>query len=330
MAAAQGTVDPVSLPPQVVELLDLQSGVISRRQAVTAGLEPHDIRRLLRRREWATAFTGVYVDHTGGLTWLQRSWVAVLAMWPAALADRSAIRAAAGHGLRVHGDAGPIHVAVDRGRRPLVTPPGVMLHHLTNLSGRVQWTASPPRVRLEEAVVGVAAGETTDMRAIATLADAVQGRLTTPARLQTSLASRIRVARRPLLAGVLGDLDAGACSALERGYLTRVERAHGLPTAHRQVKASLRGTVYRDVEYNDLGLVVELDGRLFHDNAAARDRDLDRDLDAAVTGQLTIRLGWGQVFDRPCRTAYSLGRIAERRGWSGHLRTCPHCTVPPF
>ncbi len=209
-----------------------------------------------------------------------------------------------------------------------MTPPGVVLRHLSDLSGRVLWTASPPRVRLEEAVVGVAASEATDMRAIATLADAVQGRLTTPARLRTSLDGRIRIARRPLLSGVLADLDAGACSALEHGYLTRVERAHGLPTASRQVKASLRGTVYRDVEYDDLRLVVELDGRLFHDNAAARDLDLDRDLDAAATGRLTVRLGWGQVFDRSCRTAYALGAIAQRRGWTGHVHACPDCTTP--
>ena len=47
--------------------------------------------------------------------------------------------------------------------------------------------------------------------------------------------------------------------------------------------------MYRDVEYDDF--VVELDGRLFHDDTAARDRDLERDLDAAVEGKDTIRLG---------------------------------------
>lgn len=322
----------MSLPPEAVALLELQSGVIARRQALAAGLHPHDIRRLLRRRMWASAFSGVYVDHTGGLTWLQRAWVGVLAAWPAALTGRSAIRAAAGPGLRGYDDAGPLHVAVDRSRRTLITPPGVIPHHLSDLAGKVQWTCSPPRVRLDHAVVDVAAGEGSDLRAIAALADVVQGRLTTPARLLATLDSRRRVARRPLLAAVLGDLEAGACSALEHGYLLRVERAHGLPTANRQVRASHRGTIYRDVEYADLRLVVELDGRLFHDSASARDLDLDRDLDAATTGRLTVRLGWGQVFERPCRTALALASIAVRRGWSGRLRVCPACpdlTTPP-
>lgn len=321
------------MPPDVADLLDVQFGVISRSQALHAGLGPHDIRRLLRRREWAVAFTGVYVAHTGELTWLQRAWVAVLAAWPATLTHRSAIRAVSGPGLRGHDDAGPLHVAVDRSRRTLVTPPGVVLHHLAALEGKTLWTSSPPRVRVEHAVIDVAAEAPTDMRAIATLADAVQGRLTTPARLRTTLETRSRIARRPLLGGVLLDLELGACSVLEHGYLNRVERRHGLATAERQVSDSLRGPIYRDVEYAELGLAVELDGRLFHDNATARDLDLDRDLDTALTDRLTVRLGWGQVFDRPCRTAASIATLLTRRGWSGTPSRCPDCpgeTAPPI
>lgn len=43
----------------------------------------------------------------------------------------------------------------------------------------------------------------------------------------------------------------------------------------------------RDVAYRDQGWYVELDGRLFHDTAERRDADLDRDLDAAVSGSAT-------------------------------------------
>jgi predicted methyltransferase len=50
---------------------------------------------------------------------------------------------------------------------------------------------------------------------------------------------------------------------------------------------------YRDVVYAEFEQVVELDGRLFHDSADARDADLDRDLDAAVERLGTVRLGWG-------------------------------------
>jgi Transcriptional regulator, AbiEi antitoxin len=69
-----------------------QEGVVSRRQALACGLTDNDIARLVRRREWARVHDGVYVNHTGPLTWLQRAWAAVLFHWPAALAGSSALR----------------------------------------------------------------------------------------------------------------------------------------------------------------------------------------------------------------------------------------------
>jgi len=73
------------------------------------------------------------------------------------------------------------------------------------------------------------------------------------------------------------------------------------------------GVVYRDASYDDLHL--ELDGRLFHDTAGQRDRDFERDLDAAVEGGHTVRLSWGQVYDRPCSTAGKVSRLLVRHGW---------------
>lgn len=67
--------------------------------------------------------------------------------------------------------------------------------------------------------------------------------------MRAAVDGRSRIARRALLVGVLADLEAGACSVLEQGYLRRVERAHALPVAERQVRASTRGTAFRDVEY---------------------------------------------------------------------------------
>ena len=124
---------------------------------------------------------------------------------------------------------------------------------------------------------------------------------------------------------MLADVAAGTCSVLEHGYLARVERPHGLPTADRQVHDSRCGPLYRDVEYAAARLRVELDGRLFHDNARARDLDLDRDLDSAVDGRTTVRLGWGQVHGRPCATARRVAVLLQQRGWGGVATPCPEC-----
>lgn len=71
--------------------------------------------------------------------------------------------------------------------------------------------------------------------------------------------------------------------------------------------------------------MVELDGRLYHDTAAARDRDLERDLDAAIEAEHTVRIGYGQVFDRACGTAAKIARLLQRRGWEGTAVGCPRC-----
>ena len=143
-----------------------------------------------------------------------------------------------------------------------------------------------------------------------------------------ALEGRERSPRRQWLSSVLLDVAEGACSVLEHGYLHRVERAHGLPRAQRQLRSTASlGVIYRDVEYGRL--VIELDGRLFHDTATQRDRDMDRDLDAAVDRRSTVRIGYGQVFDRPCATAAQVGALLQQRGWEGSPQRCrsPMCLV---
>ena len=284
--------------PTVPELLALQCGVVARFQALEAGLSDHDIRRLVRRREWARVHPGVYVDHTGPLTWTQRAWAGVLVLWPSALSHASAVRDVAGAGRTDQRTDDRIHVAVDR-QRSCLPPPGVVVHRVGQYDAKALAHTHPPRVRLEHAALDVAAEAPNDLVAISTLADLVQARLTTADRLLGALAARTRIARRPLLTAALNDVAEGTCSLLEHDYLALVERPHGLPRPERQVRDSGRGPVFRDVVYRAFGVVVELDGRLFHDNARARDLDLDRDLDAAVSGLLTVRLGWGQAHVRP-------------------------------
>jgi hypothetical protein len=251
---------------------------------------------------------------------VQLAWCGVLALWPAALCHESAIRAPDSR----RDEDSLVHVAIDRHRSP-DAPSGVRVHRLADLDSKVQWHLSPPRVRLEQAVIDLAAEARDDLAAVAVLADAVQSRRTTPARLHEALAGRSRIARRRFLGDVLTDIGSGTCSVLEHGYLTLVERPHGLPRAQRQLHESTDATVYRDVAYPDFGRLVELDGRLFHDTAIDHDRDLDRDLDAIVAGRSTVRLGWGQVFRRPCRTAARVGLWLRAGGWSGSPTRCRRC-----
>jgi hypothetical protein len=306
----------------VEEILRRQTGVISRRQALGAGMQQHDIRRMLRRNAWARVHPGVYVDHTGPLTWLQRAWAAVLYAAPAALCLDSALTAADGPGRSMRDEAAPIQVAVARQRAMLIEPEGVRIHHLAQFDGRVLWNVGPPRLRYEDAALDVACAATSELDAIATLADCCQSRRTTARRLLHTLDSRLRVRRRRWLRAVLADIADGTCSVLEHGYLDRVERPHGLPRAVRQQPStSSVGICYRDAEYG-ARLVVELDGRMFHDSATRRDADFERDLDAAAVGRSTVRLSYGQVFDRPCRTAAKIAQVLRLHGVDVQARPC--------
>lgn len=310
-------------------LLALQSGVVSRGQIVSAeiGGQPHDIERMLRRRDLKVLLPGVYVDHTGEPTWLQRAWAAVLSCAPAALAGASALRAENGPGLRGHDDDGPIEVAVSLDRT-VTNKPGVRVRRMAGFHARVRWNASPPRVRVEEAVLDEVATLRDEADRIEKIASACRSRMTTAERLGEALAARARFPGRRWVAGVIEDVRAGTCSVLERGYLELVERAHGLPQGERQERdRTATGTIYRDVGYSPYGAVVELDG-LLHDDVAQRDRDLERDLETAASDLRTVRLGWGQVFRRPCRTAASVGRVLARGGWTGSVQPCgPGCEL---
>lgn len=304
---------------ELQDLIDEQDGLISRRQVLAAGYGRHDIARMLRRHEWATVHEGVFANHTGELSWVQRAWAAVLFAWPAALSHDSAMRAVDGPGKRGRDDA-VIQVAISA-RRRVRAPAGVVVHRQTHFAHRVQWNKHPPRIRYEQAVLDCAVDARDDQAAIGVLADAVNGRRTTADRLIQVLGNRKRSPRRVWLTAILRDVASGTCSVLERGYLDRVERPHSLPTGARQVQDKRSGRVmFRDVEYPDHCVIVELDGRMGHSSTPDREADFDRDLDAAADGRRTVRISYGQVFDRPCSTA---SRIATVLGVTA--TPCPEC-----
>jgi len=300
-------------------LFDHQHGVASRKQLLELGFEDNDLRRLVRRRRLATVHRGVLANHTGRLQWAARSMAAVLFHPHSALCQETA--------LNLAGD--PIHVAIEHPRRGAELP-GVRLHRLRHLEERVQWHRTPPRLRIEEAALDVAADARTLTDAVGVLTGVVQRRATTAERLLERLDARPRLPRGTELRSVLRDVAEGSHSVLEQHYRTRVQRPHGLPAGRLQARATGPGgsVVRRDVLHEELGLVLELDGRAWHDTAQAREDDGWRDLGAARDGLLILRLGWPHAHERPCRTAAELGVVMQARGWTGTPRPCrPGCLV---
>lgn len=144
------------------------------------------------------------------------------------------------------------------------------------------------------------------------------------ARYSPRLAERSRHRHRAALELVLSDVASGAESALEIRYLNDVERAHGLPAGRRQEPADRTGAAalrLRDVAYPDQRVVVELDGRLGHEQPADRLRDGRRDRDSAVDGWLTLRAFWADVTPSPCALATDVAAVL-RGGWLGRPHRC--------
>jgi hypothetical protein len=297
--------------------------VISPRQVHRLGGDDNLIERMVRRRIWTPVHPGVYVDHTGAPDDRQRRMAAVLYAWPAALAGESALIA---HGMRGL-SAATVSVAIDHRRRVRPTS-GLQVTRVVDMDTVTQWQRTPPRLRLEIAVLQVASQrwtESGEARAVAVIADACQQHLTTADRLLRALEILGCLRGRKFLRMVLQDVATGTFSVLEHRYLTRVERAHGLPRANRQSRFSgARGVGYRDVTYDDYGVAVELDGRLGHEWALDRWADLERDLVAASEELMSVRLGWGAVSE-PCRLAPMVGQLLVSRGWAGSVRSCRYC-----
>jgi hypothetical protein len=120
--------------------------------------------------------------------------------------------------------------------------------------------AGVPRARPELAALRAAEWAATDRTAVLILCLVVQQRLVPPARLLSAWGSVRSSRRRTLLDRAISDICDGAHSLgeLDFGALCRPA---GLPSPSRQVvRTGPGGRVYLDVAWEDVGLVVEIDG----------------------------------------------------------------------
>jgi hypothetical protein len=306
------------------ELADRQGGVLSRPQMLNAGITDEMIRIRLRRGSWRQIHAGVYATFSGECNREVMMWAAVLrAGSGAALSYQTAAELD-----RLIRDPVPlIHVTVPSSRR-VVRTPGLVIHRSGRLLQARHPTRLPPRTRLEETVLDLAAKARTADDAFEWIFLACGGRHTTPQRLRAAMQARKKLRWRGELAEAVGDVAGGTHSGLERRYLRSVERPHGLPRAIRQARVVSGGRAqYRDTLYKEYGVAVELDGAAAH---PPEDSWLDRHRDnaAAVDGVITLRYSWADIATRPCAVAAEVGAVLQSRGWPAPLRGCaPHCPM---
>ena len=300
------------------ELLRHQRGVLTRAQALDAGLTDKAIAVRLQNGRWQRLHTGVYATFSGEPPRKAQLWAAVLrAGGGAALSHQTAAEL---HGL-LTAPASMIHVTVPGGRR-IARPPGIVVHRSGRLDQSRHPVLAPPRTRIEDTVLDMIEVSPSMDEAVGLILRASASRRTTPAQILAAMQRRPRMPRRAVLLQALGAAADGSQSLLEFRYINRVERPHGLPPGRRQNQVRHGGrSQYQDLSYDDYGLVVELDGREAHPEWF-RWADIRRDNASAATGQVTLRYGWDDVTERPCQTAREVAATLRENGWTGTLRRC--------
>ena len=309
------------LPPTLRSPAQRQYGVVSRSQALRAGLSPDMIKFRIRSGRWQQLHLGVYATFSGTPGRGARLWAALLAAGPdAALSYETAAEL---HGLSDKA-ASPIHVSVPR-ERHLVAIEGVRLHRSARVATATQ--GYPPRTTVEETVLDLTQVARSFDDVCGWVTRAIARELTDETSLQAAMDKRPRLRWRADLHEVLEAAATGDHSVLEFRYHRDVERAHSLPEPDRQVpfteKDGRRGR--RDRVYQEYGVVVELDGRLAHPEEN-RWKDKARDNAAAVARQQSLRYDWAAVTQRPCATAAEVAEVLRNHGWQGRPKSCsPGC-----
>jgi hypothetical protein len=313
------------LPSTLRNLAERQSGVVSRSQALRAGLSDGTIRFRVSSGRWRPIHPGIYATFTGAPGRGAQLWAAVLSAGPGAMLSHET---AAELQRLTDGLAGEIHVTVPR-KRHIAAPPGISLHRSGRTVEALQRNSNPPRTRVEETVLDLTQTAATFDDVCEWVTRAIARNLTDERRLCAAMDLRTKLRWRADLHELIAAAVSGDHSVLEYRYERDVERPHGLPEPVRQAPfvgpEGRKGR--RDRLYQKYGVVVELDGRLAHP-AENQWQDKDRDNAAALDGHQSLRYGWRHIRWHPCATALQVARVLRVHGWDGWPRPCsPGCPV---
>lgn len=195
----------------LADLLTAQDGLITRRQALAAGMTDAALRHAARPGgPWRRLDQGLYASFTGDLGLRQRLRAALMVAGPAAIL--SGAHACRAQGMRYVPALEPPLVLVPSQQR--VAPSALVTVRRTLALPAPRPMGGLPVAPVERAVVDacLGGGSLRDVRAL--VCESVQRRLTTPERLSSTLAAAPRNGSR-LLRQAMADVMAGCRSAPE-------------------------------------------------------------------------------------------------------------------
>ena len=277
------------------DVIGSSDGVLDTEE-VLKRLTYSELRWRIRAGHWQQPCKGVVVTQSGPLSDQQTLRVALGWAGPeAVLAGLTAARldGLAGFGDKVPFAEGPIHILVPRGWKPRRTlSESHVVRHYSRLLGDedIHPVRLPKRTRTARSIVDAAAWAPNDRLAVAIVAAGVQQRVTRVCDLQDAVRRQSRLRRRRLIVAALADIAGGAQALSELDFITKVVRAHRLPTPNAQVVTrDARGRRrYIDVIWEKSKVVVEIDGAQ-HAEPMQRWDDYERDIDLQMDGYRVLR-----------------------------------------
>ena len=177
------------LPSTLRYLAGNQCGVISRPQALRAGLTTDMIKFRLRSGRWRLIHRGVYVTFTGVPARRARLWAAVLSAGPGAMLSYQT--AAELQGLADKA-TNPIHLTVPH-RRHVSAGEGISLHRSDRAVEALEQRSYPPRTRIEETVLDLTQTAKTFDDVCGWVTRAIARELTDETRLDAAMKARQRL-----------------------------------------------------------------------------------------------------------------------------------------
>ncbi len=308
----------VDYTKKVLVLAGKSGGICTRKGLLVEGLTARAIERRVKSGILTRVGDGIYAVPvlTGPLTELYRATVSV----PKSVVSRRTAaeglafdRAAIGTGPTTE-----IHITAPHGSSRTV--PGVVVHEtrLMHEADVVELAPGLPATSPARTIVDLA-GEMS-IRRLRHLVQ-VQVRAERPSAVE--LHACFEALRRRGLPGVaklehvLVELFAAepvAASELEARVM-RALAAAGITGFEQQFKPpwydGRRGIV--DFANPGLRIVLEADGRRWHDSIQATADDHRRDRLAASHGWITLRVGWSEIVERPAATMNELETVVRRR-----------------
>jgi very-short-patch-repair endonuclease len=292
---------------RIAAIAATQRGLITREQLIDLGLGRGAIEHRIRAGRLHVIHRGVYAVGHPNLTQKGRWLAAVVASGSdAVLSHRSAAEL---WGLLAV-SSGPVSVTVPLARQP---GRGIEAHRGTLVGNGVTERSgipvtSPVRTLLDLAAIA----PRRDVAEAFREAESKRPRLLTAQELLAAVDSRPRRRGNASLRAVLAEAGYGrgiSRSVLESRFRSFLRR-HRFPPPARNVRMRIGILeIEADCVWPDQRLIVELDGRAFHDTASAFESDRARDRALAVHGWTVIRVTWRQLEREEAQLARDLGQL---------------------